>query len=410
MAEWTAGEVLAVLQAGGQGGRMDVLTRERAKPAMPFAGTFRLIDFPMSCVAHSSIRDVWVSVQYQAASLDPYLSGGRPWDLDRTRGGFRRVVPEEGSGPADTEGFSRGNADNLHRLREQIAAHGARTVVVLSCDHVINVDLDELLRRHHGHGAECTILTAEVGVREAQHNMVVRAAADGTVRAVEDKPARLPETGTVATEVFVYDSAVLLEQLERLRRELAETNGDPYDTGLGDFGEHLVPALVERGRTLAVLVEGYWRDAGRPQTYLMAHRDLVAGRVDVFDHRDRPVLSHPVDGPPGMVAAGADVEDSMVGPGAVVRGTVRHSVLGPGVVVEPGAVVEDAVLFGEVVVERDARVATAVLDTRVRVGRRAVVGQRHRRGTVPDDAIVLVGADGNIAAGATLEPGSRMEL
>ena len=135
------GEVLAIVQAGGQGSRMDVLTRERAKPALPFGGVHRLVDFALSSLVHSELVDVWVSVQYQVASIDDYLAGGRPWSLDRNRGGFRRMVPQTGTGPTSEEGFASGNADLLLKLQADIAVQGAEHVIVCSADHVFNMDL-----------------------------------------------------------------------------------------------------------------------------------------------------------------------------------------------------------------------------------------------------------------------------
>src|SRR6476469_6087044 len=135
------GEVLALVQAGGQGSRMDVLTRERAKPVLPYGGTHRLIDFVLSSLANSGLVDVWVSVEYQVASIDDYLSGGRPWSLDRNRGGFRRMVPQTGSGTATEDEFAHGNADLLLKLQADLAHQGGEHVVVISADHVFNMDL-----------------------------------------------------------------------------------------------------------------------------------------------------------------------------------------------------------------------------------------------------------------------------
>jgi glucose-1-phosphate adenylyltransferase len=266
--------VVAVVQAGGQGSRMDVLTRERAKPALPFAGTYRLVDFVLSSLSHSGIRDVWLSVQYQAGSLDSVVSGGRPWDLDRTRGGFRRVVPEQGSGSAAESGFSRGNADDLLRMRDDLERSGADVVLVASADHVFAMDLAELVDAHVSSGADATVVTADVGRDEARHNVVVHTRG-ATVTGVEVKPSS-PGATTVATELFVYSAGTLLHTLDDLRRELAaRAEGD--DSGLGDFGEHLLPRLVERGTVRAVPIGGYWRDVGRPESYLAAHRDVLAG-------------------------------------------------------------------------------------------------------------------------------------
>ncbi|MFK5688534.1 glucose-1-phosphate adenylyltransferase family protein [Ornithinimicrobium sp. LYQ92] len=402
---------LAIVQAGGAGSRMDVLTRERAKPALPFAGTHALVDFPLSTLAASGVADVWVAVQYQSSTLDTYLAGGRPWDLDRTHGGFRRLTPEQGSGPAEEDGFSHGNADGLFRLREEILAFDPDVLLVLSADHVFSADLRPMVSRHLERGAECTMLTAEIGVQEAAHNMVVHTRADGRVSRVDYKPGSTG-TGTVAVEIFLYDPAVLVAELERLRADLHRDDGDGEDTGLGDFGEHLVPALVQRGQVYADPLPGYWKDVGRPQAYLQAHRDLLTGRVDVFDHPGRPVLGPGVPDPPAWCGDEAQVAGSMLAPGSRVRGTVRRSVLGPRVEVQAGAVVEDSVLLSDVVVEAGAVVRTAVLDEGVVVGRGARVGETPAGTRLSDEAITLVGRDSHIsrdariAAGARLEPGT----
>ncbi|WP_202878796.1 glucose-1-phosphate adenylyltransferase family protein [Ornithinimicrobium ciconiae] len=400
---------LAVVQAGGAGSRMEVLTQERAKPAMPVAGTYRLIDFPLSVLAASGISDVWVSVQFQSSSLDTYLAGGRPWDLDRSRGGFRRLTPEEGSGSPDEEGFSRGNADGLYRVRDDIRTFGADVLLVLSADHLFNLDLRPVIARHLERGAECTLLTAEVGVQEATHQVVVHAAPDGRVRGVDPKPSST-SSGTVASEIFLYDPDVLVSELERLHHQLQtidDSDGD--DTGLGDFAEHLLPALIERGQVYAEPLPGYWKDLGRPEAYLQAHRDLLAGRVDVFQHADRPIRSGATDAPAAWFGEAAVVRDAMVSPGARVRGQVHRSVLGPDVEVQAGAVIEDSVLFGETLVEAGAVVRTAIIDTGVRIGRDAVVGAAPTGTRLTDEAITLVGKDSQVSRGATLSAGARLD-
>ena len=356
------GDVLALVQAGGQGSRMDVLTRERAKPVLPYAGTHRLIDFTLSSLANSGLVDVWVSVEYQVASLDDYLSGGRPWSLDRNRGGFRRMVPQSGSGPATEEAFAHGNADLLLRMSRDLIHFGAPTILVSSADHVFAADLAPILERHLDSGADATVMTSEVTKREASSNVVVLTGRGGRATGVEVKPSR-PSSGTVATEIFVYQTEPLLEALFELRRELMdEAEGD--DSGLGDFGEHLLPKLIEGGTVRTEPLPGYWRDLGRPGAYLSGHRDLLAGKVDVFDHPGYPIISHWDDEPAARLRAGCHVEDALVSAGADVAGTVVRSVLGPGVVVEAGAHVEDSVLWADVRVERGAHVTTTIADDR----------------------------------------------
>jgi glucose-1-phosphate adenylyltransferase len=402
------GEVLALVQAGGQGSRMDVLTRERAKPALPYGGVHRLIDFALSGLVHADLADVWVSLEYQVTSIDDYLSGGRPWSLDRNRGGFRRIVPQTGTGPATESGFAHGNGDLLLRMSADIEAFGASTLVVCSADHVFNMDLAPVIEEHVAAGRAATVLTSEVSKKDASDNVVVLAGRDGTVTGVESKPPR-PSAGTVATEIFVYDTEVLLATLRDLRRELsAEADGD--DSGIGDFGEHLLPRLVETGRTVAVPLTGYWRDVGQPSLYLQSHRDLLAGRVDVFDHPGRPVISHWPDRPAARVRATGECRDAMLSPGADVAGLVVGSVLGPGVVVEKGAEIHDSVVMQDCVIRAGAVVRTAVLDERSEVLARSRVGAEPSRRMAHDDDLVLVGRDsrvsGTVDAGARLEAGS----
>ena len=403
-------DVLALVQAGGSGGRMDVLTRERAKPALPYGGVHRLIDFTLSSLVYANVRDVWVSVEYQVASIDEYLSGGRPWDLDSSRGGFRRMVPQTGSGPATEDKFAHGNGDLLLRVARDLEAFGASTLVVCSADHVFAADLDPVIADHVASGVTATVLTSEVTKKEASQNVTVISGADGLVTAVEEKPGR-PATGTVATELFVYQVEPLLETLRSLRAELsADAEGD--DSGIGDFGEHLLPRLVEERQVRAVPLTGYWRDVGRPDAYLQGHRDLLAGRVDVFDHADRPIISKWQDRTASRVREGAVIEDSMLSPGCDVAGTVIDSVLGPGVVVEAGALVEDSVIFADVRIQRGARVNTSIIDERCSIGRDAVVGAMSSNRIARDEEIVLMGRDSavghdvGVAAGARLEPGT----
>ncbi|MEJ7649617.1 MAG: sugar phosphate nucleotidyltransferase [Nakamurella sp.] len=410
-----ADRVLALVQAGGQGSRMDVLTRERAKPALPFAGGFHLIDFALSSLAAAEIADVWVGVQYQAGSLDPYLAGGRPWDLDRTRGGFRRVVPEQGAGSRAETGFSRGNADNLLRLADQIEQFGPDQLVVMSADHVFSADLSAVLDLHRERGAECTLVTAQVSKREASQNAVVTVNNRGRVTGFDYKPAK-PQGTTVATEIFVYDTAVLLQVLGELRVWLsAAAAGDEdgadseADSGLGDFGEHLLPAFVRRGKVFALDIGGYWQDVGRPEAYLAAHRDLIAGRIDVFDRPDRPVLTSAPHRLPARITAGATVVDTQIGAGCRISGEVTNSVLGSDVIVHRGATVRNAVLFDGVEVHPGASVDTAILDERVQVLGRASVGGPSGRRTPRDDEIVLIGRDSIVGRGVAIGAGARLE-
>ena len=397
--------VLAVVLAGGAGSRMDVLTRERAKPAMPYAGSYRLIDFPLSNLHHSGIDDVWVTVQYQSRTLDDEVANGRPWDLDRTRGGLRLVPPQEGVGGAE-DGFAEGNADVLFRQRDLIQAYDPEVLLVLSADHVYRFDYTDAVDAHLAKDADCTIVTTVVSKTQARDHAVISVGRDGRVSRLAHKPDR-PRSGTVATEVFVYRPSALFEHLEQLHREVDADGGDAGD--LGDFGEHLVPRMIERGSVYPYAMEGYWQDLGTPERYVAAHRDLLAGRVGQLDDPSWPILTRDLQRAPTHVHTGARVEDSLLSPGCSVRGIVRRSVLGPGVRVEAGAVVADSVVLADTTIAAGARVSWSVLDTGVEVGRRANVGGRLSGRVARDRDLVLVGRDARIGPGTRLAAGARLE-
>lgn len=400
--------ILAIVQAGGAGGRMDVLTLERAKPALPVAGSYQLIDFPLSNLVNSGIEDVWLSVQYQAAALEDQVYNGRPWDLDRTRGGLRLLVPQEGTGSLDEQGFARGNADELFRLRDDIRRSGADLVLVMSADHIYRLDYGDVVRTHLENDAELTMVVTDISDRYAENaadHAVVETDAGGRVTGFADKPDE-PAASVVATEVFCYRAGVLVEMLEELHRAQATTRCDREEgnSGLGDFGDLLVPALVDRGRTLAHPLRGYWRDLGQPHHYLNAHLELARRETDLFE-RSWPVYTRQPQREPAYVEGGAVVVDSLLSPGSVVGGRVTSSVLGPGVVVEEGAEVVESVVFADTVVRQGTRVERTIVDTGCELRDGAGVGGPDI--ALDNPAVVpIVGRDSVV--GTTLGPGSRV--
>ena len=400
--------VLALIQAGGTGGRLDVLTRERAKPALPFAGVHQLVDFPLSNLTHSGISDVWLSLQFQGATLQEEVANGRPWDLDRNLGGLRILLPHEGTGGMDEEGFARGNADELFRFRDQLADFDPDVVLVMSADHVYRLDYNDVLETHRERRAECTVVVVESPEGDDPGDHGVVEVDDGRITKFAYKPDE-PASSTIVAEVIAYDPAVLREVLEELHREVGP-DSEEGDTGLGDFGDHLLPRLVDRGRTYAHRHAGYWRDLGQPHHYLRAHHEVLTDDRDVLSVPGWPILSRLPQRVPARVLDGGQVVDSLLSPGSRVAGLVRNSVLGPGAVVEPGAQVHDSVVFADTVVAAGAVVHSAVVDTDCMVGEDARLGAPGARALEDPDAVTLVGrgsrVTGSHAAGSRFEPGS----
>ncbi|GAB2885569.1 glucose-1-phosphate adenylyltransferase family protein [Myroides odoratimimus subsp. xuanwuensis] len=386
---------------------MDVLTRERAKPALPFAGVFQLVDFPLSNLAHSGISDVWLSLQYQGATLEEPVANGRPWDLDRNRGGLRLLMPQQGSGTDEEDGFAQGNADELYRIRDQIRDLAPDLVIVLSADHVYRLDFTDVVATHRAAQAECTLVVTDVPVEEAVDHAVVEHDQDGRVTGFAYKPEE-PSSGTVAAEIIVYEPDALIEVVEELHRELS-SGSEEGDSGLGDFGEHLVPRFIERGRAHVHPLGGYWCDLGQPHKYLRAHLDVLVDDVGVLSQPGWPILTRQPSRVPARVLAGAEVRDSMLSTGSRVSGTVIRSVIGPGAVVEAGAVVRGCVIFGDTVIQAGATLDGAVVDSGCVVGRDAVVGDPDVDATSDPDLVILVGRGSTVGEGVRLAPGARLE-
>jgi glucose-1-phosphate adenylyltransferase len=398
--------ILAIIQAGGAGGRMDVLTRERAKPTLPFAGVYQLIDFPLSNLAHSGIIDVWLSVQYQGATIQEQVVNGRPWDLDRNVGGLRLLMPQEGTGSSDEQGFARGNADEIFRIRDELRAFDPEVVIVMSADQVYRFDFMEAVQRHREKDAECTVVTTEVAIEEAGDHATVTSNNRRRVTEFEYKPGKATTT-TVAAEIFLYQPTVLIEVVEELHAVVSTTSDAA--SGLGDYGETLLPRLVDRGRTFAHPLGGYWRDLGQPHLYLQAHQELLDDDTDLFGDPDWPFLTHQPQRMPARLAGTARVDASLICPGARVAGIVERSVLGPGVQVEEGSHVRNSVIFADTVVERDARIDWTVVDSGCRIGADATVGSPDADATSDPDAVTLVGRDSRLSAKAEVKVGARLE-
>jgi glucose-1-phosphate adenylyltransferase len=357
---------LVVILAGGAGGRLELLTRQRAKPAVPFAGTHRLIDFPLSNCHNAALQDVWVAQQYNPISLSDHLANGRPWDLDRTTGGLLVLQPRLGHD--DREGFQQGTADSLWRNAPLIREFAPEALVVLSADAVYAQDYGSLVDEHMASGAAVTMVTTEVEPGDAGRYGVIQAAGDGAIRDYAYKPDE-PASNLVANEVFVFRPAPLWEVLE----ELADETGED---GLEDLGTALLPRLVDAGGARESRLAGYWRDVGTVDAYWEAHQDLLAHEPPLdLDEPAWPILTKTPTNASAHVRRGAEIADSLLGPGATVAGTVERSVIGRQAVVEPGAVVRESVLLPGAIVRADAVVERAVLDDRVEVCAGARVGE-----------------------------------
>jgi glucose-1-phosphate adenylyltransferase len=381
--------VLVLVLAGGAGGRLELLTEQRAKPAVPFAGVYRLVDFPLSNCQHSHVADVWVSVQFHPTSLSQHLANGRPWDLDRTAGGLLVLPPYQGT---ERAGWVSGTANSLWRYAPLVRDFAPDALVVVSADAVYKLDYREVVDGHLDSDAEVTMVTTEVAADDAARYGIVEVGDGGAVTDYAYKPDE-PRTTTATNEVFVFSPDPTLDRLEALAAEHGED-------GLEDLGSHLLPAQTRDGLARAHPFPGYWRDVGTVPSYWAAHQDFLSPEppLDLDDPR-WPVHTRGGRHSAARVLRGAEVEDSLVSGGTRVAGRVSGSVLSPGVVVEAGATVVDSVLLPGARVRAGATVTRAVLDDGVDVGEGASVGG--------DGDITLVGREAAVEKGSQLPAGAR---
>jgi glucose-1-phosphate adenylyltransferase len=371
---------LLVVLAGGAGSQLETLTERRAKPALPYGGTHRLIDFPLSHASNSGISDVWVVEQHHPLSITEHLAGGRPWDLDRTRGGVLVLGPEAGES-------HHGTADALWRRADAIRAHEPEVVLVASAGAVYRMDYADVVARHLASGAALTIVTTRHGGDLTRHGVVQ--VQEGRVSEYVNRPEH-PRGDVVATQVAAFDPAALLAGLEDVWR------GRGAD-GLGDLGDHLLPAMVGRGGAVEHRHQGYWEEVGSVEEYWQVQMDLLDRPPFDLDDPMWPVATR-VRRHGGVRVPGAgQVENALLGPGTLVEGTVRRSVLGAGVRVAAGAEVVDSVLLDDVRVGPGAVVRRTVVDEGARIRGRAEVG-----GAGEGDGVALV------AAHAVVHPRKRV--
>jgi len=361
-------KVLAVILAGGQGERLSLLSQKRAKPAVPFAGKYRIIDFALSNCVNSGISDVAVLTQYRPHSLHDHIGIGKPWDLDRQKGGVRLLQPYRGHQESE---WYQGTADAVYQNLDFIMEGRYDYVLILAGDHIYRMDYGPMIAFHQQRNADVTFGAVVVPIEEGHRFGILETDAEGRVNSFEEKPAKPRGTlGSMGIYVFSRDTLtrVLIEDARAL-----ETSSS---TSKHDFGHNIIPAMVQRSeRVYAYPFTGYWQDVGTIQSYWEAHMELL-GDHPAFDLYDPSWVIHTrsEERPPAHVHSGAKVVSSLISHGCVIKGQVERSVLSPGVVVEENAVVRDSILLFDTVIGAGSVVDRAILDKEVIVGKNCQVG------------------------------------
>lgn len=355
--------VMAVILAGGRGDRLSILAAERAKPAVPFGGKYRLIDFTLSNCVNSGIRKVAVLAQYLPRSLAQHLGDGRAWGLDFPGGGgFSLLQPYM---TRTSQEWYEGTADAVYQNLRFIENQRVKQVVILGGDHVYTMRYDLMLAAHRHHAADITVGVIEVPLQDASRFGVLTLQNNGMVTAFEEKPVK-PQSNTVSMGIYVFNRDVLMRLLE----EDAAISDSKHD-----FGRDIIPSCLGRLKVFGYRFRGYWRDVGTVESYWQANMDLVTDLppLNLYDMENELRTAFSTE-PPVKFGPNATVRRSIVCNGAIINGTVWNSVISPGAYIEEGATVSDSIVFHHTHIGKGAFINRAIIDKQVWIGHAAKVG------------------------------------
>ena len=396
--------VLTLILAGGEGNRLSILGEKRVKPAIPFGGKYRLIDFPLSNAVNSDLYRVAVLTQHHPHSLIEHLGTGEPWDLNRHRpNGLRIWQPYRGRRDQD---WYRGTAAALHQNRNLIGEDGSDLLLVLSGDHIYKQDYRDLLRFHRETKADLTVAVVHVRPDEVHRFGIMSVDADQRITKFAEKPGH-SDSILASMGIYVFNTAFLLRRLEE---------DAPDSDSVHDFGRNIIPRMVERDQVFAYPFSGYWVDVGTIATYWEANLALLeeTPALDLYD-QDWVIHTHSEERPPVKCKLPGEIHNSLLSDGCIINGTVINSVLSPGVRVERAAVVRDSVVMNDTTIKAGALVDRCVLDKEIEIGAGAQVGVGEDN--TPNQlepanlhvGITIVGKRTRLPAGATIGRNCRID-
>ena len=388
---------IAMLLAGGQGSRLKVLTQNTAKPAVPFGGKYRIIDFPLSNCVNSGIDTVGILTQYQPLELNEYIGNGQPWGLNKSQASAMVLPPYERHDKKS--GWYKGTANAIYQNIDFIERYDPEYVVILSGDHIYKMDYAEMVRFHEKSGAACTIAVRDVPLEEASRFGILNTNPDNSIYEFEEKPAK-PKSTNASMGIYVFNWSVL-------REFLIADEEDP--TSSNDFGKNIIPNLLAAGHKLmAYTFNGYWKDVGTIASLWEANMELL-GKTPAFDIRgdeNAKIYARNNALPSSYIDQEAKTVNAFIAEGCEIYGTIRHSIISTGCSIGKGALVEDSVVMPGVVIEQGAIVRHAILGENSKICAGAVVGGAFR----PKDKkkISVTSKDSVLEANTVLLPGEML--
>ncbi len=380
-----------MLLAGGQGSRLGILTKDVAKPAVPYGGKYRIIDFPLSNCTNSGIDTVGVLTQYQPLELNSYIGSGAPWDLDISNGGVFVLPPYQTVRGSE---WYRGTANAIYQNMAFIEEYNPGYVLILSGDHIYKMDYNAMLNDHIRNDADATIAVRPVPWEEAPRFGIMNTDAENRIIEFEEKPKK-PKSNKASMGVYIFT-------WEKLRQYLIDDEADKKSSN--DFGKNIIPKmLADEQRLFAYNFEGYWKDVGTIESLWEANMDLLLRPMPIDMHdKSWRIYGRTPGFPPHYVAKGAQVADSLITEGSEIYGNVHHSVIFAGVVVEEGAKVEDSVVMPGSVIRRGAVVRRTIVAENATIGAGAIIGEETGN-------IAVIGHSVQVPAGVSVAAGVQVD-
>ena len=393
-----------MILAGGQGSRLGALTKTVAKPAVPFGGKYRIIDFPLSNCTHSGIDTVGVLTQYQPLELNTYIGSGQPWDLDRSNGGVY-VLPPYTS--AEKGEWYKGTANAIYQNLSFIAQFSPKYVVILSGDHIYKMDYSRMVSQHKKANADATIAVIEVPWDEASRFGIMNTDDEGNITEFEEKPDE-PKSNLASMGVYCFSWDVL-------KKSRAEAAADP--TSQNDFGKNIIPKMLESGlKLVAHRFDGYWKDVGTIHSLWEANMELLSDSAGIVldDDSWRIYSKNPIK-PPHYIDSKAKLNNCYVTEGCEVYGEIDHSVIFEGVTIEEGAKVEDSIIFPGAVIKKNSIIYKSLISTNTIVGEGCTIGSTDESANhswinnkICSDDITLIASDITIGDGVKIARNSMV--
>lgn len=397
-------DCVAMILAGGQGSRLGALTKNVAKPAVPFGGKYRIIDFPLSNCVHSGIDTVGVLTQYQPLELNTYIGNGSPWDLDRNHGGVYVLPPYQSAKAGE---WYKGTANAIYQNISFLEGFAPKNVLILSGDHIYKMHYGDMLNAHKESGAAVTIAVMPVPWEEASRFGIMEVDSEGRIVEFAEKPAE-PKSNLASMGIYIFDYEVL-------KKYLTDDERDPNSSN--DFGKNIIPSMLANNeKMMSYTFEGYWKDVGTIQSLWEANMDLI-DTPPKFDIHDRcwKIYSRNFALAPHYVGRGAKLSQSTVTEGCSIEGEVIHSVIFGGVTIGEGSVIKDSVVLPGAVIGKNVKIEKSVIGQYAKIGNNAQIGttiseDNKYASTMCTHGIVLIEGGAVVAENATIPKGSMVEV